>query len=103
MFSFGRSTRAISEVDWPAVPGYPTISPYAAELDKAQAEFQRELATDQGWIDQGDKDGVKLSKKVNEDDKSQSPIVGNQAPIELTAASRQLVDLMGWYFYLSGD
>ncbi len=78
----------ISEVEWPAAPGYPTLSPYQAELDRAQQEFVQHLSTDSGWIDQGDKDGVKLSKKVNPDDKGE--------PTSRTRASDWLAPSWAW-------
>jgi hypothetical protein len=58
-------------VEWPAGPGYPAPSSYEAELDKAQAELEEELASQADWIGLGQKNGVQLSKKNDRADNGQ--------------------------------
>lgn len=55
-------------LEWPAGPSYPAPSPYEVELDRAHAELKEELASQAGWIELGQKNGLKLSKKINRGD-----------------------------------
>jgi hypothetical protein len=47
----------------PAVPDYPTDGPHAAALETAHGIFLDELASVEGWEDEGERDGVQLYKK----------------------------------------
>lgn len=47
----------------PAVPDYPTRSPWSDEIDETRRVFLQELGTHDGWQDAGEKQGVRLSKK----------------------------------------
>lgn len=51
----------------PAVPEYPTTEPHKQELDAAQALFEKELSSLEGWDDQGERDGVQLHTKPDPD------------------------------------
>lgn len=63
---------AIHEPELPAVEGYPRNSPWSAEIDRVREHILAELATQDGWTDLGEKQGVKLAKKYREHDSSES-------------------------------
>lgn len=46
----------------PAVPNYPSQD-HVKELDSALARIELELSTNEGWEDQGEREGVQLYKK----------------------------------------
>lgn len=56
----------IQEPALPAVPDYPVASPWTDRIDHTRQEFLDELATQDGWIDLGEKHGVRLSKKYRD-------------------------------------
>ena len=56
----------IQEPALPAVPDYPVASPWTGRIDHTRQEFLDELATQDGWIDLGEKHGVRLSKKYRD-------------------------------------
>lgn len=56
----------IQEPALPAVPDYPVASPWTDRIDHTRQQFLDELATQDGWIDLGEKHGVRLSKKYRD-------------------------------------
>ena len=53
---------SIAHPEYPAVANYPTEGQEDV-LAKALALFQEELASSEGWEDQGEREGVQLYKK----------------------------------------
>lgn len=47
----------------PAVDNYPTASPYASQVQASRERFLKEISSDDGWTELGEKQGVTLSKK----------------------------------------
>lgn len=47
----------------PSVADYPTSSPYASQIAGAKEKFLALLASDDGWQELGEKQGVVLTKK----------------------------------------
>lgn len=47
----------------PAVDNYPTASPYASQIQTSRDRFLKEISSDDGWTELGEKQGVTLSKK----------------------------------------
>lgn len=64
----------ITQPEYPAVGEYPTHEPFKAELDAAQQDLFQQLEDTASWISTGEKDGVKLWKKPNADDKGQQQL-----------------------------
>ncbi|BGP20046.1 hypothetical protein JCM10213v2_008181, partial [Rhodosporidiobolus nylandii] len=56
----------IQQPPLPAVPNYPTTCPWEGEIEQAHERFVRELNTDEGWQDMGEKEGVRLARKHDE-------------------------------------
>ncbi|POY71368.1 hypothetical protein BMF94_5680 [Rhodotorula taiwanensis] len=73
---------AIHEPELPAVEGYPRNSPWSAEIDRVREHILAELATQDGWTDLGEKQGVKLAKKYREHDSNPVPIVRGETLVE---------------------
>lgn len=63
----------------PAVPDYPVASPWSDRVDRTRQQFLDELATQDGWIDLGEKNGVRLSKRYRENVRRQPPFPGRIA------------------------
>ncbi|KWU46637.1 Bet v1-like protein [Rhodotorula sp. JG-1b] len=72
----------IQEPALPAVPDYPVASPWTDRIDHTRQEFLDELATQDGWIDLGEKHGVRLSKKYRDNDTNPVPIVRGETVVE---------------------
>lgn len=53
----------VAHPDHPAVSDYPTEGPHAALVETAKALFLAELASNEGWEDHGEREGVQLYKK----------------------------------------
>jgi hypothetical protein len=52
----------------PAVSDYPNTTAHSQELEEAKELFEKELASPESeWEDQGEREGVKLWKKVDPD------------------------------------
>ncbi|KAI5477044.1 Lipid-binding START containing protein [Pseudohyphozyma bogoriensis] len=56
----------IPEPEYPAVADYPAEGPYSADADKAYKAFRDELASVEGWEDQGEREGVQLWRKPHD-------------------------------------
>ncbi|GAA5980682.1 hypothetical protein JCM10908_001733 [Rhodotorula pacifica] len=73
---------AIQEPALPAVPDYPVKSPWTDRIDSTRQEFLEQLSTYDGWIDLGEKNGVRLSKKYRDHDTNPVPIVRGETVVE---------------------
>lgn len=52
----------------PAVPDYPTASPYDRQVEAAHRRFLTELeVAPEEWTEMGERQGVRLSKRYDED------------------------------------
>lgn len=54
---------SLTQPSTPAVANYPTASPYASQMEASRERFLKELSSDDGWTELGEKQGVTLSKK----------------------------------------
>lgn len=67
-------TMSIERPSRPAVAAYPDTAAHADELAEAKALFEQEIASPESeWEDQGEREGVKLWKKVDTDVRSVAP------------------------------
>ncbi|KWU46635.1 Bet v1-like protein [Rhodotorula sp. JG-1b] len=64
----------------PAVDNYPAASPYAYQIQTSRERFLKEISSDDGWTELGEKQGVTLSKKNIEG--NPVPIVRGEAVVE---------------------
>ncbi|GAA5980679.1 hypothetical protein JCM10908_001731 [Rhodotorula pacifica] len=64
----------------PAVKDYPTASPYTSQIQATRERFLKEISSDDGWTELGEKQGVTLSKKNVEG--NPVPIVRGEAVVE---------------------
>ncbi|GAA5865505.1 hypothetical protein JCM8547_001269 [Rhodosporidiobolus lusitaniae] len=73
----------ITQPPLPAVPNYPTPCPFEAEIEAAHQRFLRELSSpEDGWQSIGEKEGVQLSKKWDEDDLNPLPLCKGETVVE---------------------
>ena len=73
-----------SEPDQPAVPDYPRADAHSAEVDRARKYIEDALAgTGDDWQDQGERDDVKLSRRLNPADPYAVPTVEGATTDEL--------------------
>lgn len=71
-----------------------TRSPYTAELAKARELFDREIDNTEGWEDLGDKDDVRLEKKIETgEDASSIPLVRGTCIVQ-NATTDELVPII---------
>ena len=71
-----------TEPDRPAVPDYPTDA-HAAEIDRARKYIEDALAGNgDDWQDQGERDDVKLSRRLNPADPYAVPTVKGETLVE---------------------
>ncbi|GAA5907982.1 START domain-containing protein [Sporobolomyces salmoneus] len=67
----------------PAVSDYPNTNAHATELEEAKALFEKELSSPEDeWEDQGEREGVKLWKKVDPDNPYAVPTVKGETLVE---------------------
>ncbi|GAA5838101.1 hypothetical protein JCM3766R1_004200 [Sporobolomyces carnicolor] len=67
----------------PAVAAYPDTAAHADELVEAKALFEQEIASPESeWEDQGEREGVKLWKKVDPDNPYAVPTVKGETVVE---------------------
>ncbi|GAA6011299.1 hypothetical protein JCM8202_003971 [Rhodotorula sphaerocarpa] len=74
---------SLVQPELPSVAEYPTSSPYSDQIAAAKQRFLAEIATDDGWTELGEKQGVTLSKKNL--DGNPVPIVRGEAVVENVA------------------
>lgn len=79
----GARTRLLSSPmqtpEFPAVSAYPTEG-HADEVSAAKALFEAELASDEGWEDMGEREGVQLFRKLDPEDAYAVPLVKVRPP-----------------------
>ncbi|GAA5882955.1 hypothetical protein JCM3774_001845 [Rhodotorula dairenensis] len=71
---------SLTQPPTPAVADYPTASPYTSQIEASRERFLKELLSDDGWTELGEKQGVTLSKKNIEG--NPVPIVRGEAVVE---------------------
>ncbi|BGP44769.1 hypothetical protein JCM10450v2_000583 [Rhodotorula kratochvilovae] len=73
----------VEEPALPAVPNYPTSSPWSARIDEVRTRFLYELEhVEDGWVDIGEREGVRLWKKWHDDDDNPVPWVRGETVVE---------------------
>ncbi|KAL8283747.1 hypothetical protein RQP46_005542 [Phenoliferia psychrophenolica] len=72
---------SIAHPEFPAVADYPTEG-QADVVNKALALFQEELASSEGWEDQGEREGVQLYKKPDAENPYGVPTVKGECLVE---------------------
>lgn len=75
---------AIVEPEFPAgsPPKAPSEGPHVAALEKAHEEFRAELASNEGYEDQGESDGVQLWRKPDPSDPYAASTVKGEAIVQ---------------------
>ena len=72
-----------AEPDQPAVADYPRADAHSAEIDRARKYIEDALAgTGDDWQDQGERDDVKLSRRLNPSDPYAVPTVKGETLVE---------------------
>lgn len=73
----------VEEPELPAVPSYPTESPWEDRIDAVRERFLHELEhPEDGWVDMGEREGVKLWKKWHDGDENPVPWVRGETLVE---------------------
>lgn len=71
----------IVEPEFPAVAP-PSEGPHTAALEQAEKLFRAELASNDGYEDQGESDGVQLWRKPDPEDAYAAPTVKGEAIVQ---------------------
>ncbi|GAA6063758.1 hypothetical protein JCM10212_002710 [Sporobolomyces blumeae] len=75
-------TVSIPEPEFPASSNYPTTSPHDKLVEQAHSRFLNHLSDQENWSFQGEKDDVKLWKKVDVDEPNGLPFVKGETMVK---------------------